>query len=246
MYKFPLLASLIFEDVEFLEEGAKEDWIIKTYGQQLQQVAQADHMAPKDNLPALVDTLKNADPTRGKYLAFIAKMYAAGQFKIEDINRTKNTLADFDKYKAKIENKDIMTYQKFSDVIAAVIPHKEEGEPVSKRAEKQQIKSEDATKVIDTPNFKVIIPKTESAACLYGANTQWCTAAKNDNMFDHYNKQGPLYTIIAGDRKFQLHYESNQFMNEHDETLTKADIDYLSKYPEYKQFLNMLIKQHYS
>ena len=79
--------------------------------------------------------------------------------------------------------------------------------------------------VMDTPNFKVIIPKTEESACLYGTGTKWCTTAEKDNKFDSYNKQGDLYIILTKidgkDRKFQFHYESDSFMDERNQELPR-------------------------
>jgi hypothetical protein len=102
----------------------------------------------------------------------------------------------------------------------------------------------------DAPGLKVIIPKTEEAACLYGAGTKWCTAAKDNNQFKHYDDQGPLMIILAtiGDkqRKFQLHYETDAFMDERDQAIGAKDKAALSKIPAYGEFLNKLIKKHYT
>ena len=37
------------------------------------------------------------------------------------------------------------------------------------------------------------IPKNKEAAQALGTGTKWCTSAKDNNMFDHYNTIGPLY-----------------------------------------------------
>lgn len=49
-------------------------------------------------------------------------------------------------------------------------------------------------------------------------NTRWCTAAKKDNMFDEYNKEGPLYIILhkPTNRRWQFHLRGQQFMDERD------------------------------
>ena len=73
----------------------------------------------------------------------------------------------------------------------------------------------------DTGAIKIVIPKTEEAAKFYGRGTRWCTAGDNDNQFDYYNGQGPLYVIIfrgSGD-KWQFHFESMQFVDSQDEAL---------------------------
>lgn len=73
--------------------------------------------------------------------------------------------------------------------------------------------------------------KTKEAACHYGANTKWCTAAESGNMFDQYNRSGPLYVIrTKGDnKKYQFHFESNQFMNDQDKPIEMSD--FLKNHP---------------
>lgn len=66
--------------------------------------------------------------------------------------------------------------------------------------------------------WTVVIPKTHKASCKYGANTQWCTTSRDsDRYFNRYSSEGPLIIIIdpAGD-KWQLHFESNQWMDAKD------------------------------
>jgi hypothetical protein len=89
------------------------------------------------------------------------------------------------------------------------------------------------------PNLMIIEPLTEAAACKYGANTQWCTAARENNMFKHYNDQGSLFILIpkhpkhAGE-KYQVHFESDSVMDEHDISVDIYNL-YI-KYPEFRDF----------
>jgi len=71
----------------------------------------------------------------------------------------------------------------------------------------------------DFPEWRVIVPKTEEAACYYGKGSKWCTAADNDNRFNQYNRQGKLWILINKSdpsEKYQLHFESGQYMDERD------------------------------
>lgn len=199
----------------------------------------------------VVQELTKADPSKGyNYLNFIVRIYTAKEFKCEDIYKIKESLSIFDKNKPRIENKDINSYKSIDDLYSVLEQFKDKEDHMTKGDIERNIKK-GAETIIDTPNFKVIVPKTREAACIYGANTQWCTAAKDEvnNMFDTYHAQGPLFIIIARkndkDKKFQLHYESGQFMNENDRALTASDISYLSSFPEYKEFLELLIDHHY-
>jgi hypothetical protein len=48
---------------------------------------------------------------------------------------------------------------------------------------------------------------TEEQAKYYGSNTKWCTSGDDDNLFDMYNSQGPLYVLISRaneKNKFQI------------------------------------------
>jgi hypothetical protein len=104
----------------------------------------------------------------------------------------------------------------------------------------------EADKLIDISNEEGSIVvywlKTEAAAKYYGRGTKWCTAAKSNNQFKHYNKYGKIYMIQIDEKgkkthnekgkkshKYQIHVESDQFMNERDEPV---DIDTFLKYIE--------------
>ena len=95
---------------------------------------------------------------------------------------------------------------------------------LSNRQKKQQIRN-DAELFYEDDNWKVIIPKIEEASCLYGANTKWCTMGKEDNMFNEYNSRGSLYIFInkKDNEKYQLHFESNQFMNKLNQRVSKIE-----------------------
>lgn len=78
---------------------------------------------------------------------------------------------------------------------------------------------EQAEVIYNGPDYKVLIPKTQAASCYFGRNTEWCSAATTStNYFKVYNDQGPLYIILdkANNRRWQMHFESNQFMDETD------------------------------
>jgi hypothetical protein len=69
----------------------------------------------------------------------------------------------------------------------------------------------------------------------WGQGTKWCTSARNedDNMFDYYNTQGPLYIIISKkikdeknrQLKYQMHFESAQFMDVHDDEMEASNFN---------------------
>lgn len=59
---------------------------------------------------------------------------------------------------------------------------------------------------IETDEYLFLSPKTHRGSLKYGANTKWCTAAKNNpGTFERYNKDGFLcYLINKTDKVFSL------------------------------------------
>lgn len=246
----------------YLTEGKKEEYLATAMGPKLEKAIQDDQsarpflhkvsgVAVGITPLTIVSALRQADPTVGAdYLNFIVRMYVQGQFRFEDIARIKDDLTEYTRVRPKLENKDLNSYKTLDDLYAAVEPFKKV-EVVSKKEEERQLKNEEAEKLIDSPNFKVIIPRTHAAACIYSAGTKWCTGGESSKeTFQSYHKQGPLIIVIAKQgaklRKFQFHFESQQFMNELDRPIADADKKFLSKYPEYSKLIEWLIEKYYS
>lgn len=193
----------------------------------------------------LITHFQEIDPSRKKiYVQWMIKMYLAGTM-LEDLDKLKEALSTFDAAKRQLAQKDIMQYKSVNDLLKAVKPYA----GVDERS-KGKIKSSEIDYIINTPNFKISIPKTHKASQILGKGTEWCTAGGTCDYFDQYSGQGPLYVIEAGSgknvKKFQFHYESDSFMDSDDDEITEADINYLSKFPQYKDFLNQQIKEKYS
>jgi hypothetical protein len=99
----------------------------------------------------------------------------------------------------------------------------------------------------ETDEYLIVIPKTKEAACYWGKGTDWCTATKSENnMFEHYNKLGPLYIILKlhngqpTDEKYQFHVESMQFMDNNDIPIKINTLyELMEKIPK----INILINQ---
>ena len=72
--------------------------------------------------------------------------------------------------------------------------------------------------VYENDRMSVIVPNSKEASCYIGKGTQWCTAAdESDNYWFEYSQDGPLYVLLTDKLpKQQWHFESDQFMDEHD------------------------------
>lgn len=173
-------------------------------------------------LEVILIEIEAGDPTTNKqYVQWLTKMYANTNVKLEDIiSTTKEYLTKFEILKRKKLIKppanDINRYpsiNNFMDVLDTYdLP--EEDVPVQKGESKEVYKDADV---------RIIVPEDESAACYYGRGTRWCTAAtQGSNYFDQYHRDGPLYILLPtkpeyDGEKYQLHFPSNQFMDETDE-----------------------------
>ena len=204
------------------------------------------------------DKIKDADPTTNKeYVEWLCQIWLYGNLKLEDLYKATEYLTLYSKVKHKligdqkniysavqstetyIDNFNGKSQQKTRKVSKLKINSLQslyqivkefENVPVT-NSEKANDAKKDAKKVYEDHKWIVVVPETEAASCYYGANTQWCTASKNYNHFDQYNKQGPIYININKEtkEKFQFHLESDQFMDEEDSQIDLKDFFYINK-----------------
>jgi len=249
--------EFIIETAQLLTED-RVQYIATSMKNRLEQAAEKDNAVPRllgqdtDSLK-IAQTLQTMDPDpAGRNLQFLANRYAAGEFSLEDRYHIRAAIELFIKNRARLPIRDLNAVRSIGQLYELVSQFETEpdDQPQSVRARERQIKDREADKPFAGPNFLVVIPRTEAASKLYGRGATWCNVGENDNQFEHYNSQGPFYMILTNlngrPRKFQLHYEANQFMDELNEPIEKVDIAALSEIPEYKQFLEYLIRKHYS
>ena len=90
------------------------------------------------------------------------------------------------------------------------------------RNEKEVMPKGDAKEILNNSEVRIIIPNDEASACYYGQGTQWCTAAKNNNMFGGYSSHNhPLFILLPKNpthdgEKYQVHLLENEWMDEED------------------------------
>lgn len=190
-----------------------------------------DNLAPeqqKELIASYIETLERADPTKNKqYVQNLIKFYINGE-RLEDLKSTAvDYLIKFHKLKAKKQipspRNDINRYASFRDFASVIDEY-----PDPEKAEKSK---GEAIEVYKDANVRIITPKNEEAACYYGQGTRWCTAADNNNMFDQYNKDGPMYILLPtkpqhDGEKYQIHPESGQYMDESDSSVFIKDLMY--------------------
>ncbi len=199
---------------------------ISTVYNLLQSGKELDANTKGNALITVMQAIEGADPTKNKeYTVFLAKMYAAGGWgaRIEDLeSKVKPALEKFHllKLKRKIPapRNDIMRYADLADFVGVVDEYPDP-------EEKKETDKGTAKTVFENDKVRIVVPEDQNAACYYGQGTRWCTAARtSSNYFNHYNKDGPLYILLPKQpkhdgEKYQLHFASEQFMDENDYTV---------------------------
>ncbi|VVC05892.1 Uncharacterised protein [uncultured archaeon] len=97
--------------------------------------------------------------------------------------------------------------------------------------EERFLKSGDVDLLYNDSKIKIVVLHDEAASCFFGKGTQWCTAAREHNMFSKYDKNGPLYIVIVKgtSHKYQFHFSSMEYMDEKDEEIDPRKL--ADKYP---------------
>ena len=199
-------------------------WLIGPDGRPIDDEAAAD---------ALLGRYRTADPSpRAVHLQWLMRQAIQGALPAEDLTKARETLVAFMAYKPRLtaEQRDLGRHNSLGDVWAAVEPFVRENAPTSgkdeDRREREAARAE-STIVLDEGGWTIAIPKTERAACWWGRGTRWCTAADDDNMFDHYANDGAMVVFVRPDgAKFQFHAASRQFMDAADRSV---ELDVLSE-----------------
>ena len=227
--------TLNFSSFNLLLEN-REDFLKQKHGKEIIELYQKKypHDATWRTIPdKTLDTLfglfrDSIDPTRNKiYMQWIVGQHlkwlrGTPGFErwAEDFLAIHRDLSEFERVKGRMpgDQRDINRYKTYYDLRRAIEPYLEtkSGKEI-KRDEVEAFRKEIRT-VYEGPDVRIYIPKSEKSSCFLGRGTKWCTAAENSyNYYNHYSKNGPLIVFIFPDgRKFQLHNESGQFMNEQD------------------------------
>jgi len=233
-----------------LAVAAKDKWLVNELSGRMRYLVGGDTLAlkfktdPQETLAKIMEYLERGDPTPHKeYAATIAKMYANGQSKMEDIVSTlADYLTKFDRLKRrkKIQppRNDFNRYRNLEDFYDVVDEYADE------EVENKLDVKQNAQELYRDSRLIVTVPRDVAAACYYGQGTRWCTAGKNNNMYDYYTKgDRPLYIIIprqpahAGE-KYQFHFETKQFMDEQDRQIgTNGMAALVHRFPELTKIL---------
>ena len=172
----------------------------------------------------ILHAIEQGDPTPNKeYVQWLAKCYANEGVKLEDIV---SKGADWLKTYAQLKVKRLLPLNvaNIMNLKFAQLPDVAFDEELVSKLQAAEDKTADkgkATTVFENGAVRIIVPHDETSACYYGQGTRWCTAAKNNNMYERYTADGNLYIMLPKQpnyegEKYQLHFASRQFMDEGD------------------------------
>lgn len=199
---------------------------VNNFGQKLVQRYQRDRdtQFTKDDpelAAKIVGYLEGIDPTKKKsFTKNLCRWYADGSMRyLEDATKAIDPMNLYVKFKNRLSGVSLntMTFDAFLD-LGSELEGTKSGKEQDKSEEQAFFDTNQASLFYNDNNVKIVIPKTKEASIYFGRNTKWCTAAKNNNMFDSYAGDGPLYIVLFKKEnvRWQLHFESGQFMDEQD------------------------------
>mgnify|MGYP002478852688 CR=1 FL=1 len=200
------------------------------------------------DISEFIKSIIDADITKGKYARFLIESFLNNKFLEEDLNGgLKSTIGHaislFDKHKGKlpIEQRSVYAldketklplYQSPGDLWNGVKQFQGElsGKELKKEEQERIYRETEFIYKDEETGFQMVSPLTEESAKWWGKGTRWCTSADNDNMFDEYAKDAPLFILLMpnGDKLQVWKYENDiQFMDEADNEVT---LDYIEQH----------------
>lgn len=243
----------------FLLEDERDDYLEKNFGEKLEQTAMRDNSpeARGKSAKEIIQILRGMDPTNGKFLTYLATQYVKPdnqgnlRYRLEDTENVRNVLQQFIRYRNTLEKKDINQYANIQDLFNIIYELQRRNAPAPKtKGEEEREKLEGAKLVLQGPNIKIFEITTPEAAAAVALKyqTKWCVLGRTYAL--SYLRQGNLYPIIVKTsdriRAWLFHYESGQLKNEADSEINDSDKALLSSFPEYLQFIDMMVQRHYT
>lgn len=191
----------------------------------------------------ILKTIENSDPTKNKqYTEWLARIWIAGdgQVNFEDLNRNDLLTAYVIAQKKNLlrpEDRDINRFKTLQDFETMIKQY--DIEQLLNIARTSMIGYGNAT-VTPLSNVTVVIPhdldaSRRAAGGMGEGSADWCT--KGQDNFNRYTRQGPLYILLPKNpehkgERYQLHFPTNQFMDEHDDPVTNIYRLLVEKFPD--------------
>ena len=172
---------------------------------------------PEEEALDLLRQMAEIDPTRGKYVEWLARQHKAGRIRLpEDSDNLRDGLTKFEKVKSRLVQKDIQQYTpgELYRVIEPFFASKRQEKLLGRKG--KLVLPPGSKLVLDKPPYQVVKITDPKASSILCSGTKWCTA--NERTAEKYLADGPLYLVYKNGKRWVLaHYLSDQFMDVYDE-----------------------------
>ena len=180
---------------------------------------------------AILKLFEDVDPTPNKqYTEWLVRRYIDGSIvRFEDVLSTwADLLHEYHRLKTRrLLPPELMDINKFKTEQDLKQLHKSVLDIFNSTDEKVEVQKGESTEILNNSEVRIIIPEDQKAACYYGQGTRWCTAAKNNNMYDNYD--WPLFILVPKNpthegEKYQVQVSGGDWMDETDSPVSVIDI----------------------
>jgi len=151
-----------------------------------------EDLPPIKRLPEVkFDRLVKGDPSGNqKYLEWMINQVIRGDIIGITTAYILRLVSEFHEKQQRLPKKDLYQYSGYHELEKTL-----KNLPPSK-AEMKRIQKEGSEKLYEDERHLIVVPKTTEGSCYYGQGTRWCTAAKKNNQFENYSRDGVLFYII--------------------------------------------------
>lgn len=202
------------------------------------------------------ERIAKADPTSryedgkltkvGAFVKFIIKDYKRGIFKFEDAPRYKEYIGLYIKNRNRKELRgfDILKIDGIHELIDKLQFLKAEESGEIDELLKMLTEGVDYREVLNGEKWRVFQPLSEKGACTLGFTTEWCTAwgpksmdkskRGRQNLFNSYKDN--LFTLYSKETQkpvWQIHLQTNQFMDVNDTNLVDRPVGGYDDVPDF-------------
>lgn len=198
--------------------------IAESFDKLVRIIADRDGIAPED----LISYVKSADPT-GKQYGFVLKLVKNNKIRLpEDAHKTAETIANFEKYKPKLQIRDINRYDSLQQLQVAVEPYVGS---VSKSQGDIGINWKDLpgiTVVARDGKATTIAVEDPNTLAELGEGTQWCTRKSYPHCMaaEYIKDYGHINIVMVGNvPTLQYTPDYDQVMNRDDEDIRELETD---------------------
>ena len=192
-------------------------------------------------------------PKRTIYIQWLLDLYRNKKLKLEDIDKADKYISIFNKPNVlkklggMLSIKNVDSIQSLYKLIEPYYINKEldvmdEDDYIMKKCLVKKFK-----------NYNLYVPRDHDDAVYLGQGTEWCTSVDSANSLNTYNtyvKDGELYILICTleegsymsddfKPKYQIHFESCQFMDEDDQDVRVDEEFYLNNKDIVEYFIKL-------